>query len=106
MVRVVKGKISKGDKIEIFQKRDSFGRQIEFSLLRYRPSRITFRSGRIYRASIKKQRAPVGDTIIKANSGTENLEGFQEVNPQVYAALFPQDSDDFEAFREALESYV
>ena len=55
-------------------------------------------------ASIKEIRgAPVGDTIIKANSGTLNLEGFQEVNPQVYAALFPQSSDDFEAFREALE---
>ena len=48
--------------------------------------------------------APVGDTIVKANSGTPNLEGFQEVNPQVYAALFPQNSDDFEAFREALEN--
>ena len=46
--------------------------------------------------------APVGDTIIKANSNTPRLEGFQEVNPQVYAALFPQNSDDFEAFREAL----
>ena len=55
-------------------------------------------------ASIKEIRgAPVGDTIIKANSGTPRLAGFQEVNPQVYAALFPQDSDDFEAFREALE---
>ena len=55
-------------------------------------------------ASIKEIRgAPVGDTIIKANSGSASLEGFQEVNPQVYAALFPQDSDDFEGFREALE---
>ena len=55
-------------------------------------------------ASIKDIRgAPVGDTIVKANSGTARLPGFKEVNPQVYAALFPQRADDFEAFRESLE---
>ena len=55
-------------------------------------------------ASIKEIRgAPVGDTIIKANSEAPRLEGFRVVNPQVYAALFPQSADDFEAFREALE---
>ena len=31
------------------------------------------------------------------------MPGFKEVNPQVYAALFPQSADDFESFREALE---
>ena len=55
-------------------------------------------------ASIKEIRgAPVGDTIIKNNSNTEQLPGFKEINPQVYAALFPQSADDFESFREALE---
>ena len=55
-------------------------------------------------ASIKDIRgAPVGDTIMHAGSGVSSLPGFKKVNPQVYAALFPQKSNDFEAFREALE---
>ena len=55
-------------------------------------------------ASIKDIRgAPVGDTIMHAGSGVSSLPGFKKINPQVYAALFPQKSDDFEAFREALE---
>ena len=106
LVRVVKGKISKGDKIEIFSKKEThtvdkigvYTPKIE-DLNNLDSGQVGFIC-----ASIKEIRgAPVGDTIIKANSGTPNLEGFQEVNPQVYAALFPQSSDDFEAFREALE---
>ena len=106
LVRVVKGKISKGDKIEIFSKKEThtvdkigvYTPKIE-DLNELHSGQVGFIC-----ASIKEIRgAPVGDTIIKANSGTPNLEGFQEVNPQVYAALFPQSSDDFEAFREALE---
>ena len=55
-------------------------------------------------ASIKDIRgAPVGDTIMHAGSGVSSLPGFKKVNPQVYAALFPQKSNTFEAFREALE---
>ena len=55
-------------------------------------------------ASIKDIRgAPVGDTIMHAGSGVSSLPGFKKVNPQVYAALFPQKSNAFEAFREALE---
>lgn len=106
LVRVVKGKITKGDKIEIFSRREThtvdkigvFTPKIQ-DLNELSSGQVGFIC-----ASIKEIRgAPVGDTIIKANSGTKNLTGFQEVNPQVYAALFPQNSDDFEAFREALE---
>ena len=106
LVRVVKGKITKGDKIEIFSKQETH----TVDKIGVFTPKITdlkeLTSGQVgfICASIKEIRgAPVGDTIIKANSGTPSLEGFQEVNPQVYAALFPQDSDDFEAFREALE---
>ena len=106
LVRVVKGKISKGDKIEIYSRKEThtvdkigvFTPKIQ-DLEELNSGQVGFIC-----ASIKEIRgAPVGDTIVKANSGTPNLEGFQEVNPQVYAALFPQNSDDFEAFREALE---
>ncbi len=106
LVRVFKGKITKGEKIEIYSKQETH----TVDKIGVFTPKITdlneLSSGQVgfVCASIKEIRgAPVGDTIIKANSGTPRLEGFQEVNPQVYAALFPQDSDDFEAFREALE---
>ena len=106
LVRVVKGKISKGEKIEIYSKQETHTvDKIGVFTPKIQDLDVLY-SGEVgfICASIKEIRgAPVGDTIIKANSGTLNLEGFQEVNPQVYAALFPQSSDDFEAFREALE---
>ena len=47
--------------------------------------------------------APVGDTITHMSSSeAEALPGFKKVKPQVYAGMFPVDSDDFEDFREAL----
>jgi GTP-binding protein LepA len=47
--------------------------------------------------------APVGDTITHmGNSEIDALPGFQRIKPQVYAGMFPVDSDDFEDFREAL----
>ncbi|WP_193164606.1 translation elongation factor 4 [Microbulbifer hainanensis] len=49
--------------------------------------------------------APVGDTLTHAKGVEEvaMLPGFQKVKPQVYAGLFPVSSDDYEAFRDALE---
>ncbi len=48
--------------------------------------------------------APVGDTVtLHATPDVEVLPGFKKVKPQVYAGLFPIDSSDFEAFREALQ---
>mgnify|MGYP003641540446 CR=1 FL=1 len=50
------------------------------------------------------QGAPVGDTITLAHQpAIEPLPGFKRVQPQVYAGLFPTDSDDYESFRDALE---
>ena len=48
--------------------------------------------------------APVGDTITTFKNGCEEpLPGFQKSQPQVYAGVFPQSSDDYQAFRDALE---
>ena len=48
--------------------------------------------------------APVGDTItLHSTPDVEILPGFKKVKPQVYAGLFPIDSSDFEAFRDALQ---
>ncbi len=47
--------------------------------------------------------APVGDTLIHANHpDVPALPGFKRVKPQVYAGMFPVDSDDYESFRDAL----
>ena len=48
--------------------------------------------------------APVGDTITSSKTpDVAQLPGFKRVKPQVYAALFPVSSDDYETFREALD---
>ncbi len=47
--------------------------------------------------------APVGDTLTHAtNPAIKPLTGFKKVKPQIYAGLYPVNSDDFEAFRDAL----
>ncbi len=106
LVRVVKGKIKKGDNIEIFSRKEKHSVDKIGVFTPKIKDLDELCSGQVgfICASIKEIRgAPVGDTIIKANSDTPRLEGFREVNPQVYAALFPQSADDFESFREALE---
>jgi GTP-binding protein LepA len=56
-------------------------------------------------ASIKEiDAAPVGDTIVNATApGTPPLPGFKQIQPRVFAGLFPINSEDYEAFREALK---
>jgi GTP-binding protein LepA len=47
--------------------------------------------------------APVGDTITATdNPCVEPLPGFQQVQPRVFAGLYPVESDDYEDLREAL----
>ena len=48
--------------------------------------------------------APVGDTITHSKTpDVERIPGFKQITPQVYAGMFPVDSNDFEKFREALQ---
>lgn len=48
--------------------------------------------------------AKVGDTVTLASKpATEMLPGFKEVKPQVFAGLYPVESNQFEALRTALE---
>jgi len=48
--------------------------------------------------------APVGDTFTHVSTtDVDALPGFQKVKPQVYAGLFPTDSDNYEDLREALD---
>jgi len=106
LVKVVSGALKKGELIEVHSKKEkhSIDKLGVFTPKRKELNELTSGQVGFVCASIKEIRgAPVGDTIIRNNSNTPQLPGFKEVNPQVYAALFPQSADDFESFREALE---
>ena len=48
--------------------------------------------------------APVGDTLTLTSHPCENpLPGFKQIQPRVFAGLFPISSDDYENFRDALQ---
>ncbi len=47
---------------------------------------------------------PVGDTITHTGNKAEGpLPGFEQIQPRVFSGLYPVSSDDYEAFREALQ---
>ena len=56
-------------------------------------------------AGIKELKAAkVGDTLTLAgNPAKQALPGFKEIKPQVFAGLFPVDSNEYDALRDALE---
>lgn len=56
-------------------------------------------------AGIKELKAAkVGDTVTLVNRpATEPLPGFQEVQPQVFAGLFPVEANQYDALRDSLE---
>jgi len=56
-------------------------------------------------AGIKELKAArVGDTLTGAdNPASEPLPGFKEIKPQVFAGLYPVDSSEYDALRDALE---
>ena len=106
LVRVKEGTLRKGDKLLI----KSTGKvdQVD-SVGVFTPKRKetgSLKAGEVgyIVAGIKDiHGAPVGDTITLAKTpDVEILPGFKKVKPQVYAALFPVSSDDYESFREAL----
>ncbi len=56
-------------------------------------------------AGIKELKAAkVGDTVTLANRpATKALEGFKEIKPQVFAGLYPVESNEYDQLRESLE---
>lgn len=107
LVRVRQGEMKQGSKVRI----SSTGRSYTVDGIRVATPKMTERkilqAGQVgmILANIKDiHGAPVGDTIMDDRfPETETLDGFQKVNPQVYAALFPISSDDYENFRTALD---
>ena len=106
LVRVKNGTMSKKQKITIMSTGkshmvDQVGvftpKRLEKSVLG--PGEVGFMV-----ASIKDiYGAPVGDTITQTdNPATEQLPGFQKVQPRVFAGIFPVEAEDYENLREAL----
>ena len=107
LVRVTQGVLEKGARIIV----KSTGKtHIVDDLGRFTPKRESDKrlsAGEVgyVVAGIKDiQGAPVGDTLVSAKApDVPQLPGFERVKPQVFAGLFPVNSEDFESFREALE---
>ena len=107
LVRIVQGTLKRKDKIMV--KSTGVNYQAEMVGI-FTPKQTTtdiLRAGEVgfVVAGIKDiHGAPVGDTLTHAKTpDVESLPGFQKVQPQVYAGLFPTSSDDYEDFREALD---
>jgi GTP-binding protein LepA len=107
LVRVMQGEIRNGDKILVM----STGRSHEVDQVGvFTPKRkVTGRLGPgevgFICASIKDVHgAPVGDTLtLAAKPASQPLPGFQEMQPRVFAGLFPVDAEDYPDLREALD---
>jgi len=106
LVRVMQGRIRKGDKILVMSTGRSHVVDEVGIFTPKRSSRDELAAGEVgyVIAGIKDiNGAPVGDTLTHTTHPASNpLPGFKKVTPQVYAGLFPVSSDDYEAFREAL----
>ena len=106
LVRVVNGRIVRKQKITILSTGRSYQVDKVGVFTPKREDREELGPGEVgfVVASIKDIfGAPVGDTI----TGTENpaattLPGFQQVQPRVFAGIFPVEADDYENLREAL----
>ena len=107
LVRVMQGEITARSKILVM----STGRTHEVDKVGvFTPKRKelpALRAGEVgwITASIKDVHgAPVGDTLTLANApAPKALPGFQEMQPRVFAGLFPVNAEDYPDLREALD---
>ena len=113
LVRVVDGRLLKGERIKMM----ATGAAYEAgSLGVFTPateSREALRAGEVgfVICGIKElQAAKVGDTITlekklpnNAGPATEALPGFKEIQPQVFAGLYPTEASEYDQLRDALE---
>ncbi len=107
LIRVIDGKIKKGDKIAMMATGGRYGidrlgvfRPQMQDIAELGPGEMGFLT-----ASIKQVRdTRVGDTITHEKRPTETpLPGFKPSQPVVFCGLFPVDANDFEDMRDAIE---
>ena len=107
LVRVVDGSIKKGDEVrlvnagtEILVEEVGARHPKEVAL----PNLSVGEVGYLVTGLKNVSQVRVGDTITSRVGGvTEPLPGYREAKPMVYTGLFPIESDQFEALKEALE---
>jgi GTP-binding protein LepA len=107
VVRVMEGTLRKGDKVYLMAtQREYEVTEIgvftphPIALAELGPGEVGFLAANIRSVHDTK----VGDTITHAKRrATEALPGYKEVKPMVFAGIFPTDSVDYTALRDALE---
>jgi GTP-binding protein LepA len=114
LVRVVDGRLAKGERIKMMASGATYNAD---SLGVFTPAnepRQSLEAGEVgyIIAGIKElQAAKVGDTVtlIKPGTGgaaftaTEALPGFKEIQPQVFAGLYPTEASEYDSLRDSLE---
>jgi GTP-binding protein LepA len=107
LVRVVNGSLPKRSKITIMSTGDSYLADRVGSFTPKMEDCDALMTGQVgyVIAGIKDiYGAPVGDTLtLTREPCAEPLPGFKQIQPRVFAGLFPIQSDDYESFREALQ---
>ena len=114
LVRVVDGRLAKGDRIKLMASEAMYNAEQLGVFTPHTEPRSSLEAGQVgfVIAGIKElQAARVGDTItqIKPGSGgaaataTEALPGFKEIQPAVFAGLYPSEASEYESLRDALE---
>jgi GTP-binding protein LepA len=114
LVRVVDGRLAKGERIKMMASgamynADNLG--VFTPANQPRPSLEAGEVGYIIAGIKELQAAKVGDTVtlIRPGSGgaastaTEALPGFKEIQPQVFAGLYPTEASEYDSLRDALE---
>ncbi|MGH8796471.1 MAG: translation elongation factor 4 [Caldimonas sp.] len=113
LVRVVDGSLSKGERIRLMASDAVFSAEQLGVFTPNSMARDRLSAGEVgfVIAGIKElQAAKVGDTItlekkLPNNAGvaTEPLSGFKEIQPQVFAGLYPTEASEYDQLRDALE---
>jgi GTP-binding protein LepA len=106
LVRVVNGTLRRGEKIRVL----STGRSHHIDRLgRFTPKSLALETlgagevGFIVAGIREIDGAPVGDTItLDTRPCDAALPGFKQIQPRVFAGLFPVNAEDYESFRDAL----
>ena len=114
LVRVVDGSLNRGDRIKLMATEAMYNAEKLGVFTPHNEPRPALKAGEVgyVIAGIKElTAAKVGDTItaVKTSSGanlafaTEALPGFKEVQPQVFAGLYPTEASEYDSLRDALE---
>jgi GTP-binding protein LepA len=107
LVRVVNGVIAKGAQVQVYSTRRRYQVDRVGVFTPHMTDRESLRAGEVgyLIAAIKEiDAAPVGDTIVDGRSDDVHaLPGFKQIQPRVFAGLFPVNSEEYEGFRDALK---